>query len=195
MRNHSDMSGFLQKRRRVCAGEKSPCSFQVFTTFLCHWNANWWEWFRLLLEEDSIGEIYSGVNHWASEEEDAIIFSCYILAFFYLTAIATETHWNTRTLPALVKITEDFPGFLIPDFPEVGKSHRDLQVSKSLSCPSGSASSLLQVWQLYKGYELLSTTHKKTLSTLKWEQTKGNIPLHTVTYKHTPPKFHTDVLL
>lgn len=73
--------------------------------------------------------------------------------FFNLTAVATEAQWNTRTLPALVRITEDFPWFLIPDFPGVGKSHRDLQVSRPLSCPSGSAASQLQVWQLYKGYE------------------------------------------
>lgn len=81
MRNHLDMSGFLQDSGRLCAGEKALPSSKVFTTSLCYWNVNWREWFRLPLRRVSISQIYSGVNPWASEEEDAI-FCCYILAAF-----------------------------------------------------------------------------------------------------------------
>lgn len=36
MRNHLDMSGFLQDSGRLCAGEKALPSSKVFTTSLCY---------------------------------------------------------------------------------------------------------------------------------------------------------------
>lgn len=127
---------------------------------------------QVLLERDSIGQIYSGVNHWASEEEDTI-FCCDILAaFFSLTAVATKAHWNKRTLPALVTITE------VQELEKATETYKctDLYAVYlavlPLSCKCGNFTKYMNI---------CPTTHKKTLSSFKWEQTGK----HTLAHRHT----------
>lgn len=93
------------------------------------------------------------------------------LLLFFLNSCS---NWNTQKQKDTSSISEDYWG------PRVGKSRRDLQVSRLLSCPSGSAASQLR-GNFTKYMNICPATHKKTLSTFKWEQTGK----HTLAHRHT----------
>lgn len=136
MRNQSDLSGFLQESERLCAREKSPCSLEVFTTSLCHWNANFsgesgsdCYWKETALARSTVVVI-------TEPQKKKTLYSVHLLGFF----LNSCSNGNTLKQKDTSSISDDYWG------PGGVKSHRCLQVSRLLTCPSGSAASQLQVW-------------------------------------------------